>query len=129
MHLYHAAKELIIDYDKLVRRAQSAMDSVKQRFDPKERSLLDTGTCPDCGNQTVLVGADDEARCHFCDKRVSVRQCQYCGEYLPEDEMVGSGICSNCFSQGESRGLACGLTWHAADSAADRGRAAADARR
>ena len=32
-----------------------------------------------------------------------VRQCQYCGEYLPEDETVGSGICSSWFSAKVSR--------------------------
>jgi hypothetical protein len=97
--LFHKAKELIVDYDVLVRRAESAMEAVRGRFDPKERCLLDTGTCPDCGNRTVLVGADDEPRCYFCDERVSVRQCQYCAEYVPEDDLVGSGICSSCFSE------------------------------
>jgi len=97
--LFHRAKELLIDYDVLVRRAESEMESVRRCFDPKEQSLLDTGTCPDCGHRTVLVGAGDEPRCYFCDESVSVRQCQYCGEYLPEGDVVGAGICSNCFSE------------------------------
>jgi len=102
--LFHRAKELIIDYDVLVHRAESAIESVRGRFDPKERSLVDTGTCPECGNRTVLIGADDEPRCYFCDDSVSVQQCQYCAEYLPADEFAGGGICSSCFSERVSRG-------------------------
>ena len=96
--LFHQAKELIIDYDVLVRRAESAIDAVRRHFDPKERDLLDSGTCAACGNHTVLVGADEDPGCYFCDEVVEVRQCQYCGEYLDPDDFTGSGICSNCFS-------------------------------
>lgn len=95
--LYQEAKELIFEYDELIGRAESAMELALSRFSPKERSMIDVGTCSECGNRTVLIGADDEPTCYFCDKTVFISQCQYCGEYLPPDELIGAGICRNCY--------------------------------
>lgn len=101
--LFREAKELILSYETLLRRAEAALEAARSRFDPKERSLLDTGTCPECGNTTVLVGTGDENVCYFCERPVVVSQCQECGEYFPPDDLLGAGICHGCFSYKVSR--------------------------
>lgn len=101
--LFREAKQLILSYDALMRRAGAALEAARSRFDPKEQSMLDTGTCPDCGNRTVLVGAGDENICYYCDRPVAVSQCQECGQYLPPDDLIGAGICHGCFSYKVSR--------------------------
>lgn len=101
--VFHEAKELMIDYDALLQRAEADFEAAQQHLRPKERSLLDRGTCPECGNRTVLIGVDEGPKCYFCDEFVAVSQCQYCAEYLPESEMLGAGICHNCFSYRASK--------------------------
>ena len=95
---FSQVKELILEYEELIRRAQASLESVCHRFSPKEQSLLETGTCPECGNNTVLIGASDEPFCHFCQETVSVRRCQECGEYLPADHINWADMCHECFS-------------------------------
>lgn len=97
--LFHKAKELIADYDKLVADAESEVEAVFSQCsgDPKNYPDLAIGTCPECGNRTVVVGYHDRNRCYFCDKPVAVRPCDYCGEYLPEEDFAGSGTCVRCF--------------------------------
>jgi hypothetical protein len=101
--LFREAKGLILDYDTLVRRAEAALESARSRFDAKERSMLVTGTCPECGNETVLVGASDDNICYFCDRPVSVSQCQECGQYVSPSDLIGAGICHGCFAHKVSR--------------------------
>ena len=98
--LFHQAKELMVEYDSLVSSAQSEIETIFSRclLDPKNYPDLSIGTCPECGNRTVLVGYGDRNKCYFCDEPVIVKLCEYCGEHLPEDDFAGSGICRRCFS-------------------------------
>lgn len=94
---FDEVKELILGYDELVRRAQANLEAAYSRFGPKDRPMLSTGTCPECGNRMVLVGGGDEDICYFCDKAVVVKMCQTCGEYLPPEDFAGPDICQACF--------------------------------
>lgn len=98
--LFHQAKELMVEYDSLVRSAESEIEYIfsRCRLDPKNYPDLAVGTCPECGNRTVLVGYGDRDMCYFCDEPVIVELCEYCGEHLPGDDFAGSGICHRCFS-------------------------------
>lgn len=100
---FEKVKELILGYDELVRRAVNALESERARHAPKDRLMMEVGTCPECGNRTVLVGAGDDNFCYFCADAVVVRQCQVCTEYLPADEFVAGEICHECFSYKVSR--------------------------
>ena len=95
---FDEVKELILSYEELVRRAQARLEAARSRLSPKDQTLIDTGTCPECGNRTVLVGNGDKDICYFCDKPVAVKMCQMCGENLPPGEFFGSDICHTCFS-------------------------------
>jgi transcription elongation factor Elf1 len=96
--LFSRVKELIFEYEELMRRAKASMQAACNQFRPKEQSLLETGECPECGNETVLIGATDEPYCHFCQETVSVRRCQECGQYLPEHAIMWADMCHDCFS-------------------------------
>lgn len=96
--LFSQVKELIFEYEELMRRAKASLEAACSRFSPKEQSLLETGVCPECGNETVLIGAGDEPFCHFCQGTVSVRRCQECGQYLPADDITWADMCHDCFS-------------------------------
>ena len=95
---FDMVKELILSYEEQVERAERALDIARSKFSPKEQSVLDTGTCPQCGNDTVLQGESSEPYCYFCEENVSVAACNYCGRYVDPDELIGGSICSYCFS-------------------------------
>ena len=102
--LFNEAKRLILSYEELVRRAESDVASVMYRFDAKEQSMMEVATCPECGNETLLIGAgEEEDKCYFCDEHVAVSACSECGAYYGPDELIGSGICENCFDYKVSR--------------------------
>ena len=101
--LFREAKHLLLGYQALLRKAKAAIASEKRYLHPKEQALLAVGTCPECGNATVLVGAGDGDFCYFCDRGVHVSMCSQCGEYLPEDDLSEVGICHECFSYKVSR--------------------------
>ena len=98
--LFHQAKELLVEYDSLVSSAEAEIEAIFSRccLDPKNYPDLAIGTCPECGNRTVLVGYGERNRCYFCDEAVTVKLCDYCGEHLPEEDFGGSGTCYRCFS-------------------------------
>jgi hypothetical protein len=101
--LFREAKELMLDYDRLVREAESSLNSVRRRYFPKDQLLLDTAWCPECGNRTVLIDGD-ERRCHFCDEEQDdLQMCSECGEYLPSSSFFDMSVCSDCFSYKVSR--------------------------
>lgn len=91
-------KELVLSYDELVCRAEASVDAALSHFHPKDHPLIGIGTCPQCGNRTVLVDSGEESFCHFCRQKVQVNLCDYCGEHLPPGDFMGSNICYSCFS-------------------------------
>lgn len=99
---FKEVKQLVYEYDDLLRKAQSSISTARHRYDAKEQSMLDTGTCPECGHETVLITPDGEPFCHYCDEEVSVTTCDSCGSYLPAEHLTG-GICQNCFDYKMSR--------------------------
>lgn len=101
--LFEEAKSLILSYDKLVRRAELDVRSVVNKFDPKEQSMMEVATCPQCGNETLLLDAgEEEDKCYFCDEQVQTRRCWECGTAVDPDTLVGT-ICQNCFDYKMSR--------------------------
>jgi len=102
--LFREAKHLLLEYDDLVRKAEKALQSAVARINPKERVLVDTATCPECGNATVLAHQDrDEKRCYFCEQNVYLSMCQECGEYISSESLIGGSICHGCFSNKVNR--------------------------
>lgn len=96
--LFEEVKYLVLSYEDLVRRAEIDAEAVLQRFDPKEQSMIDIATCPECGNSTLVIGADEGYdKCYYCDEQVEVCACPECGTYVSPDELTGTGICDNCF--------------------------------
>lgn len=94
--LYREAKELIFDYDELVRRADKTLNDVLHGRDLKDQLLMEVADCPDCGNEAVLIG-DGEPTCYFCEREVEVAYCNYCSTYQSPEEIVGVSICGDCF--------------------------------
>ena len=97
-NLFKKAKDLLLSYEQALERARAAVESAIMRVDPDERDLVDTGMCPECGNDTVLNDDNGFPFCHFCDEKVSMRMCERCGGYLPVGGLFGTSICPNCLS-------------------------------
>jgi thiamine phosphate synthase YjbQ (UPF0047 family) len=96
--LFEEVKGLVLSYEDLVRRAEIDAKAVLRRYGPKDRPDIEIVVCPECGNSTLVVGAsEDEDKCYFCDEQVEVCACSECGTFLSPDELIGTGICQNCF--------------------------------
>ncbi|HXA19924.1 MAG TPA: zinc ribbon domain-containing protein [Thermoanaerobaculia bacterium] len=100
---FEAVKSLILSYEELVRRAESDARSILDRFSPKEQAMIEIATCPQCGNESLVLGAgEDEDKCYFCDEQIETTRCWECGTPVNPDSLVGT-ICQNCFSYKMSR--------------------------
>ncbi len=100
---FEEVKSLILSYEELVRRAESDAESVLHRFSPKEQSMIEIATCPQCANESLVLGAgEDEDKCYFCDEPVVTRRCDECGTPVDPDSLVGT-ICQGCFNYKMSR--------------------------
>jgi hypothetical protein len=96
--LFSQVKELIFEYEELLQRAKASMDAACSRFKFKEQSQFETASCPECRNETVLIGPTDEPFCHFCKETVTVRRCEECGTYLSPDELTWADMCRDCLA-------------------------------
>jgi len=95
--LFHQAKELIFEYDELLRKAEESMDEVANGFPYDEQSRLEVAECPECGNETVLIGANPYKFCHYCQTEVSLVVCGECATWQsPSDLLVDYGLCRDC---------------------------------
>ncbi|HEV7506502.1 MAG TPA: hypothetical protein VGS07_16495 [Thermoanaerobaculia bacterium] len=97
--LFEEVKGLVLSYEDLVHRAEVDAEAVLRRFGPKDRPEIEIAVCPECGNRTLVIGAgEDDDKCYYCDEDVEVCACSECGTYLAPDELIGTGICQNCFN-------------------------------
>jgi len=100
---FEEVKTLILSYEELVQRAESDARSILDHFNPKERSLIDVEICPQCGNESLVIGAgEEEDKCYFCDEQVVFARCWECATPVSPDSLVGT-ICQNCFDYKMSR--------------------------
>jgi ribosomal protein L32 len=85
-------------HEDLIHRAKADAQAVLQRYDPKERSMIEIVTCPQCGNDSLVVGAGEgKDKCYFCDRQITTRPCSDCGTLFAPDELLSGAICQNCF--------------------------------
>jgi Zn finger protein HypA/HybF involved in hydrogenase expression len=71
-------------------------------IDPKERFLHPAATCPECGNETLMIDTSDGDYCYFCEEEQTVSTCSTCGDYFAPEELE-VGMCSNCLAASYSR--------------------------
>jgi len=97
--VFKHVKELLIEYDLLIARAEGAMSKALEKVRYREQDLIDKAHCPECGNETVLIGLEEQPYCYFCEASIyGLSRCSYCAEFLPEsDFLLDTGICRSCF--------------------------------
>ena len=100
---YTQARNLILEYEERLREAKAELSTAVMMTDPKERILHPTATCPECGNDTLVIDTPDGDYCYFCQGEQAVRMCDVCGEYFDPEALEGIGICSSCISNQISR--------------------------
>ena len=98
--LYAKAREAILSYEELLEEAEA---EVKRRTTPRRKDDLgnmpDTATCPDCDNETVVIGTELGDYCFFCRADLVMELCPSCGQYAPPDYFDGLAVCRDCFEQ------------------------------
>ena len=96
--LYAKAREAILSYEE---RFNEATAEVEQRTTPHTKDDLgnmpDTATCPDCDNETLVIGTELGDYCFFCRAEFTMEQCSSCSEYAPPDNFDGLAVCQGCF--------------------------------
>jgi transcription elongation factor Elf1 len=100
---YRQARDLILEFEERLRDAEAELSTRIMMTDPKERILHPTATCPECGNDTLMIDTPDGDYCYFCEDEQTVRMCDICGEYFDPEALEGIGICSSCISNQMSR--------------------------
>jgi ribosomal protein S27AE len=100
---YRQARDLILEFEERLREAEAEVSTRVMMTDPKEHILHSTATCPECGNDTLMVDTSDRDYCYFCDDEQTVRMCDICGEYFAPEALEGIGICTSCISNRISR--------------------------
>ena len=67
-------------------------------YDPKDQSMIDIAVCPERGNRTLVVGADEDYdKCYYCDEQVEATCLSRVWDLRCSHELTGTGICDNCF--------------------------------
>lgn len=94
---YEVIDKLILDYQELVDRERSKIDSKIQSLDPKEREFYEVGECPECGEQTATRDADGSAYCGVCRCNVDARRCERCADFGSVDERGHCWACARAF--------------------------------
>ncbi|HEX3069740.1 MAG TPA: hypothetical protein VHX14_14320 [Thermoanaerobaculia bacterium] len=96
--LFRQAKELIFEYEELLRKAEESMKAAMGRHSYKEQMQLETAQCPECGNETVLIGDEPRVFCHYCHAEMALMFCGECANWLPPEELLRDyGICRECY--------------------------------
>jgi hypothetical protein len=95
--LFRQAKELIFEYEELLRKARESMNDAMIGHSYKDQTQLEVAECQECGNQTVLIGDEPHKFCHYCQTEVTLAYCGECASWLPpSDLLVDYGICQEC---------------------------------
>jgi len=100
---YRRARELILAFEERLREAEANVATYVESIDPKERILHTTATCPECGNETLMIDSPNGDYCSFCEDEQCVGACVTCGEYFAPEELEGVGVCSSCLAERFSR--------------------------
>jgi len=94
---YREIWSMIFEYEERLKEAESLIESELNAHDPKDRTCFEIVDCPECGNETVLIGSERGDFCFFCHMEQSLELCSRCCRYLPNGDFQASGICRNCF--------------------------------
>ncbi len=95
--LFRQAKELIFEYEELLRKAKESMNAAISSHSYKDQVHLEVAECPECGNDTVLIGDEPHMFCHYCRIEVTLRFCGECANWLPPSDLLRDyGICREC---------------------------------
>jgi len=96
--LYAKAREAILSYEERLNEARAEVDLLTT---PRRKDDLgnmpDSATCPDCDNETLVIGTELGDYCFFCRAEFTMEQCPSCSEYFPPDDFDGLAVCRGCF--------------------------------
>ena len=98
--IYRKSRELILEYEE---RLEEAEKEVEERTTPKTKDDLceptDSAICPECGNETVVIGTERGDFCFFCMEEVDLVQCEWCGGYFSPGELNEFDMCGPCYKE------------------------------
>lgn len=96
---YKILVKMIDYYEERLRIAQREIEEYLNRLDPKDASLYEKVSCPECFNETVLLppGRLGTVRCYYCGEEFYAEECARCGTIvLIEHESEDVVFCENC---------------------------------
>jgi transcription elongation factor Elf1 len=96
--LYRRAREAILSYEERFAEAEA---EVRRLTTPRTKDDLDSlasrATCPNCNNETMVIGTEHGDYCFFCREAFAMQQCPSCGQYVAPDYFDGMAVCRDCF--------------------------------
>lgn len=104
---YQTLKEAIYSYKERVERAKSELEN-SLPGDPKDRMEYGIESCPECGENTIVIpddtSNDGRVHCFFCGERFSFEACDRCGRKLLfgpgfASELTDAGMCEECWEE------------------------------
>lgn len=95
--IYNKVSQEIFDYEE---QLCEALREVALETTPKSKddlvSMPPCGTCPDCGNETIVIGSSRGDYCFLCREEKSMEQCPICEKYVGFKELESYEMCANC---------------------------------
>lgn len=98
VEIYKKMREIILEYEVRLTEAEEKVKEETTAYTKDDLCSITCSTsCPECGNDTVVVDGKKGDFCYFCYKEVDISQCERCQGYFPSNEIEEvRSFCENC---------------------------------
>jgi hypothetical protein len=95
--IYPSIREAILSYEEMLADAKKEAAKLVPGGGPKDPGATPVLVlCPECDNETLVIGCEKGNYCFFCACEVDVEPCPRCGQYVFARELVDGIVCSDC---------------------------------
>ena len=97
---YSRVREIILKYEERLEEAKAEVEKLTTPITKDDLcAMQDAAICPECGNETVVIGTKKGNYCYFCRMPQDLSQCDRCGRYFPPCEINEFENCDDCFTE------------------------------